>query len=434
MTDFDPDISPAPQPRSVRERLQHNAELIGSVFVERDDIIYTSQLALAAREHAVWVGPPGTGKSALARVICMQIKGGIFAEYLMTRQTTESDVIATRSIPDLMVGKERWITDDHLTAAHVAFADEVFKSSGSTLNAMLAWLNERTVKGSITSPLITCFGASNEWQEDDSLNALRDRFLIGHTVDYIEGKGPRLAFLQGIESGWGDVWSRLEPIHVDELAAAHAEIERVRVSDPVLEYLITVQDGCRKGGCPVSDRTIGKAVKMVKAAAWYAGFTDADVDDLDVLRHVLWNAPHEEAIVEAVLKLLPRSIAAEFEVQADELVRDVEELHDRYRNNRNRVHLDLTRMHDDALAILNRIEIFGVTMTERFGDKAKLPVRTLERMRGFARRVRSSSRLLDEIIDAWTVSRFNVDSVLTSDGHKSAYVASASITSGSKDQ
>jgi MoxR-like ATPase len=70
----------------------------------------------------------------------------------------------------------------------VAFLDEVWKSNSAILNSLLAIVNERVhheAGHAVPVPLLSLFGASNETPEDDSLNALYDRFLLRVTVPYL---------------------------------------------------------------------------------------------------------------------------------------------------------------------------------------------------------------------------------------------------------
>jgi MoxR-like ATPase len=319
MTMTTPDL-PSLDVADVRTRFLSNGRLMGSFMYERDDEIHTATIALLTAEHVIWVGPPGTGKSALARIVASQIEGGIYREYLLSRQSTEADVIASKSIPDMMNGQEVWITKDHLTEAHVAFADEVFKASGSTLNSCLGWLNERIVKGSIKSPLVTCFGASNEWIEDDSLKALRDRFLIGHVVDYMQTKATRIAFAKDRAAGRKP--PALAGITLDELYAAQAAVAAVGIEEPVFEAVADVQTNLESVGVKVSDRTIGKAYGVLKAAAWLDGSPVVGLEHTDVLKHVLWRDPAEITAVTAALGGINKGVIGEIRAIVEASLRD----------------------------------------------------------------------------------------------------------------
>ena len=67
--------------------------------------------------------------------------------------------------------------------------DEVYKSNAPTLNALLTIMNEHIFYNDGKPnkiPLISLFGASNEPPEDESLNALHDRFIFRINVQYVK--------------------------------------------------------------------------------------------------------------------------------------------------------------------------------------------------------------------------------------------------------
>lgn len=313
-----------PNPVAVRDAMRANRAALAGYCYEREAPIHTSMLALLTREHAVWVGPPGTAKSLLARLVAGQVSDATYREFLLSRQTTEADIIATKSIPDLMAGREVWLTERHLTEGHVAFADEVFKASGSTLNAMLAWLNERIVKGSLRSPLVSCFAASNEWIEDDSLKALRDRFLFGHQIGYMHARDTRVRYLR--DRAARRPLPTLQRFTLGDLAAAQAEAERLPMEPALFDALADCQLNLLNAGVEVSDRTLGKCCAVVQAEAWLAGDEEAGAEHVDPLRHVLWTTPNEIPIVERAVAGIDRGPIQQIRAIADEALADYYEL------------------------------------------------------------------------------------------------------------
>lgn len=321
-----------PEPASidvadVRRRFLANERALASFVYERSDVIRMAHVAALTREHTLWVGPPGTAKSFLARLVASQFTDDnpstvVYAEYLLSRQATEADLLAHKDIPAFMQGRDVWITKDHVSDAHFVFLDEVFKASGSTLNGCLSFLNERLVKGKPV-PLISCFAASNEFGEDDSLKALRDRFAIAHVVGYMQDRKARIAFAKDRAANRQP--PALAKILLSELAAAQAHVSTLDVDDAVFEAVADLQVNLEGVGVAVSDRTVGKLYGILRAFAWLDGASSAGLEHVECLRHVLWNDPAEIPAVESALGGVNKGVIGEIRAIVEDAVRPYHE-------------------------------------------------------------------------------------------------------------
>lgn len=307
----------------VRARFLANERALCSFVYERGDVIRMANVAALTREHTLWVGPPGTAKSFLARLLASQFTDDnpqtvVYREYLLSRQATESDVLAHKDIPAFMQGTDKWLLDGHMTQANFAFADEIFKASGSTLNGMLSWLNERLVKGH-SVPLVSCFAASNEFGEDDSLKALRDRFAIAHVVGYMQDRSARIAFAK--DRAAGRQAPPLAKITLSELSAAQEHVSGLEIDEAVFECAADVQVNLEGVGVPVSDRTVGKLFNILRAFAWLDGASSVGLEHVECLKHVLWNDPAEIPAVEAALGGINKGVIGEIRSIVEDALR-----------------------------------------------------------------------------------------------------------------
>lgn len=172
-----------------------NANVLAKVATVRDDLaanlleretaIEAALLALLTGEHLLLLGPPGTAKSLLVRSICQRVDGARFYELMTTRFTTPEEAFGPLSLSALEQDRYQRVTTGMLPEAHIAFLDEIFKANGAILNSLLGIINERVYHEAgqaLPVPLLSLFGASNESPEDDSLNALYDRFLLRAVV------------------------------------------------------------------------------------------------------------------------------------------------------------------------------------------------------------------------------------------------------------
>ena len=215
-------MTPQEKLQKIRAELQHR-------FLERHALIDGALAALLASQHVLIIGPPGTAKSMLADELCRRITGAHYFQWLLTKFTTPEELFGAVSLKALEADDYRRVTDNKLPEAHIAFLDEVFKSSSSILNAILSIINERVFhngKAAAAVPLLTLFGASNELPEDDELLALYDRFLLRFAVDYIQEDFRFLHMLQR-----GDV-SRIRPVEEGHVSSSGAATGGTHDADP----------------------------------------------------------------------------------------------------------------------------------------------------------------------------------------------------------
>lgn len=265
-------------------------------MIERDTEVDLILTALVCKEHALLVGPPGTGKSWLANAMVQFVGGERFA-ILVTKFTTPEEFFGPISVVGLKNDSYRRILDHTLATASVAFVDEIFKSNSAILNTLLTILNERIVRNDgkvVHCPLQQMIAASNEWPNDQEggkeLQALFDRFLFRKTVRTI-------GTTRGIERlMWGNVTPPQVSVSVDqnEIDQAHDEAMRLPWTDPAKEAFREVLHRSRKEGIRVGDRRLRKGVMAVSAFAWMNAAAGVETDHLEVLEHILWEDPAEQ--------------------------------------------------------------------------------------------------------------------------------------------
>lgn len=157
-------------------------------FLDKQEVIRLLLVSVAAGEHMLLVGPPGTAKSALVRTFAKLIDARYF-EYLLTRFTEPNELFGPVDIRAFREGTYTRKTETMLPEAEIVFLDEIFKSNSAILNSLLTILNERKfANGSriMDVPLLSMFGASNEVPNDDNLAAIFDRFLLRVVSDNLD--------------------------------------------------------------------------------------------------------------------------------------------------------------------------------------------------------------------------------------------------------
>jgi len=275
-------------------------------FIERDDEILGAFLAILANENVLYLGPPGTAKTDLARAVCRSIEGGHFFYYLLTRFTTPEEIFGPLSLKSLENDEFRRKTEGSLPDSHIALLDEIFKANSSILNSLLTVLNERQFHNGteiIDTPLLTVFGASNELpEEDENLEALYDRFLFRYDVRYIQNEENVKKLLSGSLREFTPR-GRLTVTRIHDIQARSLS---VTVPDDIMAVVLAIKKELEQGGpeekkTRVSDRRWKKIMGVLKVAAAANGDTAVSRPLLLLLRHMLWDVPEEEERLRALI-------------------------------------------------------------------------------------------------------------------------------------
>lgn len=285
---------------------------ISKGFVGRDEEAKVSVLALVTRQHAVFIGEPGTAKSALIKRLSQLISSRFFY-YLLSKYTVPDEIIGPIDPIKYKEGKFVRNIQGRLPTAEIAFIDEVFKGSSETLNTLLSIMNERVfidADGTIYSvPLWSMYGASNEVPSDSELAAFYDRFLIKHFVRRIDSS--RLE--QAIISNINNLNSNIKPIcSLREIETVYNEVSKFMIENAtavakVVSNLVIV---LRQNGIFVSDRTAVSNNHLPRLVATYAYVFNTDLRKaaLAVSKYVLPSYEAFEAYKRALDSLMPPEI------------------------------------------------------------------------------------------------------------------------------
>ncbi len=302
-------------------KIKRIIEELKNEFFERDEVIHGAFYAILSGCHTLLIGPPGTAKSQLIHRLCGKIEGAEYFQWLLTKFTTPEELFGAVSLKGLENDEYRRVINGKLPEAHIAFLDEVFKASSSILNTLLTIMNERVFYNGLEEikiPLISLFGASNELPSDeDELDALYDRFLIRHVVDYVKEDFRFLKMLQTDEFDGEETSMTLK-----ELILCQAKVKLINIPSHILKLLSRIRNELKKKGVVLSDRLYKQSLMVLKARAFLDGRDTVEEGDLVTLEGVLWRDPGELGEIKSVIYHILygyRDFLRELLIQAKEL-------------------------------------------------------------------------------------------------------------------
>lgn len=287
------DIHFRPFKIAVKDRLRKISEFLESGLIDRQIPARLSLLAALSGEHFLILGKPGTAKSELARKLHQAFAQSGYFERLLTKFTVPEELFGPLSIKALEQDQYLRLTRGYLPQASIAFIDEIFKANSAILNALLTLLNEREFdNGSerVKVPLICVVAASNELAEDDTLQALYDRFLLRYQVHPVADEQFD-ALLDLSTVGFGD-YEKLTP---DDICQIQQMAEHIKLSEPARVLIHSLRQFLQQQSIYVSDRRWRKLLKLLQVAACTNGQEIISEWDCALLLHCVWDQPEQYA-------------------------------------------------------------------------------------------------------------------------------------------
>ena len=283
---------------------------MNNLFVERDELIKLMELAIVTGTNLLMLGPPGTAKSAITYELCGRIENANYFQWMLNKTSDPSEILGPFSVKEMENDKFMRITTGKLPEAHIAFMDEVFKSNAPTLNALLTIMNEHIFYNDgkpVEVPLISMFGASNEPPEDESLDAMYDRFIFRMNVQYIHDAANKKRMHSNYVDNRAGLLNLVNKttITLAEVQTLQAAAKTVKVPKDIINKFIRLISDLDRQAVHISDRRQNECFKVMQGSAVLAGRNSVTLDDFKSLVYVLWEKEEHIPLIESsILKMV----------------------------------------------------------------------------------------------------------------------------------
>lgn len=324
------------------EKIQGLLKQLSEGLYEREEVVKLALLAAISGESLFLLGPPGVGKSMVARRLKYAFKDAQSFEYLMTRFSTPEEVFGPISIQKLKEeDKYERKTERYMPGANIVFLDEIWKASSSIQNALLTIINEKVYRNGEQEIKVNLKGlitASNELPpEGENFGPLYDRLLLRYHLREIQSKQGFLNMITSTEELYDDPVNEAYKIGQEELEAWQNEIDRIKVEDEVLAVIQIIREKLsafnEKQEDPakqikVFDRRWKKIIRLLRTSAFINDREKVDLMDCFLMSHALWNQPSQIELVQEILAETIRKHGYSVSVGLPMLRREIAEFND----------------------------------------------------------------------------------------------------------
>ena len=257
----------------MNNRISKLAESIGQVIVGKDDTILRLIAALLCEGHVLLEDVPGVGKTQLITALSRSI-GGKFNRIQLTPDVMPSDIVGFTML-DSKSGD--FIYREGAVICNFLLADEINRASPKVQSALLEAMEERQISldgttHQLPKPFLV-MATQNPVETYGTFHlpeAQMDRFFMKLSMGYPSVE-EEIKILERTELH-NPIRNIQEPVmHVDDVVAMQEEVRRVRVSDEVKQYVVSIVDstrGDRNTTLGISPRGSIALYKAAKAFAY----------------------------------------------------------------------------------------------------------------------------------------------------------------------
>ncbi|MEL7119306.1 MAG: AAA family ATPase [Bacteroidota bacterium] len=324
---------------SVQKRTASLLAELSKGLYEREKAIKLALLSTIAGESIFLLGPPGVGKSLIARRLKYAFKDGTSFEYLMSKFSTPDEIFGPVSIKKLKEeDKYERLTDRYLPGANIVFLDEIWKAGPAIQNALLTILNEKVYRNGDKDIPVKIRGiitASNELPPSNhSLDPIWDRFLIRLEIGNIKQFKNFLTMITDTQNVYEDNIADGIKLNEAELNQWNKTIDEIEVPAEVLNTIQLVKVKMEEFNArpnnadkqiKIYDRRWKKIIRLFRTSAFLNGRQKVNLMDCFLMVECLWNKPIQYDIIKEIVSESIRKHGYSMAVNLNMLKREINE-------------------------------------------------------------------------------------------------------------
>jgi MoxR-like ATPase len=280
---------------SIEQSIQRE---LARVIVGAEEVVRALAIALIARGHVLVQGPPGLGKTLLAKTLA-RVLGGEFKRVQGTADLMPSDIVGTHIYDE---SRHEFVFRRGPLFAEVLLVDEINRTGPKTQSALLEAMEERQVSSEREifplPPDFLVLATQNPREFEGTYplpESQLDRFMLRVDMTY-----PERAAEGEILRRYGTQLEAREPIPSDLVVIDREQLHQARVaagalhvSDALSDYVLDLAQATRQHPRVSLGLSTRGALALLRAARVHAGLSSRDfVAPDDVQAVARWVLAH----------------------------------------------------------------------------------------------------------------------------------------------